>query len=146
MIKKLVNSIRREPDGEAPEQPAKVLVADDEEAVRDLIEAVLDDDERYKLLIARDGLEALKVARREKPDLMFLDVMMPKRTGIQVCQELKRDENTSATAIIMVTALSQDADLSAAVEAGADEYICKPFSPAQLQTMVDNVLARRTAA
>ena len=143
MFNKLVATLRREPSGPGSEPPAKVLVADDEEAVRDLFEAILDDDERYQLFMARDGQEALTMARREKPDLLFLDVMMPKRTGIEVCQELKRDAEMSAIAIIMVTALTQTSDLGAAVDAGADEYICKPFSPTQLKTMVDNVLARR---
>ena len=82
------------------------------------------------------------MARREKPDLLFLDVMMPKRSGIEVCAEFKGDAEMSTIPVIMVTALSQDSDLVAAIDAGADACIYKPFHPVQLKTMVDNILAR----
>jgi DNA-binding response OmpR family regulator len=142
MVNNLGTTPGRSPSDPGLEKPAKVLVADDEEAVRELIVAILDDDERYELLVARDGQEALRMARREKPDLLFLDVMMPKRSGIEVCAELKGDAEMSAIPVIMVTTLSQDSDLVAAIDAGADEYIYKPFHPVQLKTMVDNILAR----
>ena len=110
----------------------KVLLADDEEDILMLVSATLGGDDRYDLILARDGEQALNRAREERPDLMFLDVMMPKMNGFEVCAELKGDETTSDIKIVMLTAMAQELDRTKADEAGADFYFTKPFSPTAL--------------
>ena len=73
----------------------KVLVADDEEAVLAFVSATMGNDDRYKVLLARDGEEALEIARRQRPDLLFLDILMPKRNGYELCRVLKDDPDTA---------------------------------------------------
>ncbi len=106
----------------------KLLIADDEEGVRSLVRMTLNVDS-YEILEARDGNEALEVARRERPDIVLLDVMMPGQSGIEVCRALKADRATSATSIILLTAKAQDEDREEGLAAGADDYFTKPFSP-----------------
>ena len=121
-----------------------ILVADDEEGVRALIVATLGRENRYHLLLAEDGEEALRIARKEKPDLLLLDIMMPKKDGYGVCQELKKDPTTSNTKVVMLTALAQEADRQKAKKAGADDYFTKPFSPTALLKKVDGLLAQES--
>lgn len=118
----------------------KVLLADDEEGILALVSATLGGDREYKILVARDGEEALSIARREKPALLFLDVLMPKMDGFEVCRALKRDPTTSHIKVIMLTAMTQESDKRKAVEAGADDYFTKPFNPMALLQKVDQVL------
>ena len=111
----------------------KVLLADDEEAVLALVEATLGNDGTVEIYSARDGDEALDIARQVKPDVIFLDVMMPKRNGFEVCRTLKRDPITRGIKVVMLTGLSQEFDRhKALVEVEADDYITKPFSPIEL--------------
>jgi len=116
------------------------MIADDEAAVVNLLLATLGGDERYRLVVARDGEEALEVARKEKPDLIFLDIVMPKIDGFQVCRALKTDPTTSHIKIVMLTILTQDNDLQEAKKAGADDYVTKPFNPTELLEKVESVL------
>ncbi len=118
----------------------KVMIADDEAAVVNLLLATLGGDERYRLVVARDGEEALEVARKEKPDLIFLDIVMPKIDGFQVCRALKTDPTTSHIKIVMLTILTQDNDRQEAKKAGADDYVTKPFNPTELLEKVESVL------
>ncbi len=118
----------------------KVLLADDEDGVLALVAATLGNDNRYSLLMARDGEEALALARKELPDLVFLDVMMPKMDGYAVCQALKQSPNTRHIKIIMLTAMAQDANRERARAAGADGYFTKPFSPTTLLEKVSDML------
>lgn len=118
----------------------KVMLADDEERVLALVAATLEDESRYQLLLARDGAEAIDVARREKPDLLFLDILMPKFDGYEVCQALKENPDTARIKIVMLTALSQDFERKKAEMAGADGYFTKPFSPTALLEKVEEVL------
>lgn len=120
---------------------SKVLLADDEEGILVLVEATLRNEKRYSILLARDGEETLRIARQEKPDLIFLDIMMPKMSGYEVCQALKGDPATAHTMIVMLTALAQDSERQAALEAGADDYLTKPFSPTALLQKVEQFLA-----
>ncbi|MBF8266916.1 MAG: response regulator receiver protein [Dehalococcoidia bacterium] len=122
----------------------KILLADDEEGVLELLSATLGNDKRYVLFLARDGEEALRIARREKPDLLFLDVVMPKMNGYQMCQALKEDPATAQTRVIMLTALAQQAHRQRAMEAGADDYFTKPFSPTALLNVVENLVTMGT--
>ncbi|MBI2866699.1 MAG: response regulator [Chloroflexi bacterium] len=110
----------------------KVLLADDEEDVLILLSATIGKNDQYQLLFARNGEEALALARREKPDVVLLDVMMAKKDGFEVCRALKRDPQTAKTRVVILTALSQDADKRKGFEAGADHYFTKPFSPTAL--------------
>ena len=118
----------------------KVLLADDEEDILMLVSATLGGDERYELLLARDGEEALTRARDESPDLIFLDVMMPKMDGFEVCRTLKADAATKEIKIVMLTAMAQEADRTKADDAGADFYFSKPFSPTSLLDKVEELL------
>ena len=117
----------------------KLLIADDEEGVRSLVRMTLDVDS-YEIFEARDGVEALEVARRERPDIVLLDVMMPGQTGVEVCRALKADKETSATNVILLTAKAQDEDRAEGLAAGADGYFTKPFSPLGLIAKVQEAL------
>ena len=118
----------------------KVLLANDEEDILMLVSATLGGDDRFTLILARDGEEALTRAQQEKPDLVFLDVMMPKMDGFEVCRRLKSDEATSQVKIVMLTALAQEFDKQKADDVGADFYFTKPFSPTALLDKVDELL------
>ena len=118
----------------------KILIVDDEEAILALVSATLDGDDRYSLFLARNGEEGIKVCGRERPDLLFLDIMMPDMDGYEVCRSLRKDPSTADTRIIMLTALAQDIDRQKAVEVGVDEYMTKPFSPTALLERVEQIL------
>ncbi|MBI4201418.1 MAG: response regulator [Chloroflexi bacterium] len=120
----------------------KVLIVDDEEGVLALLTATLGSDARYELLLAKDGEQALGIARLFKPDLVFLDILMPNKDGYQVCRELKADPSTASIRVIMLTAMAQDSDKRKALEAGAEEYFTKPFSPTVLLERVERMLKR----
>lgn len=121
--------------------PAKsrILVADDEPYLVRSLTFVLNK-EGYDTSVARDGEEALERIREAKPDLMFLDIMMPKKDGYQVCQEVKSDPDLKDIYIIMLTAKGQQADRERALSAGADEFITKPFSPLEILARVKALL------
>ncbi len=111
----------------------KVLIADDEEGVRALVEATLANDGTITMYTAGDGQQALDIARDVGPDVIFLDVMMPKLNGFEVCQALKSDPATRDIKIVMLTGLAQNPDGHMAVgEDQADDYLLKPFSPVEL--------------
>ena len=126
--------------------PHKVLVADDEPEILDLLTLTLEDDERYSVLTARDGAEALRLCREEKPDLVFLDVQMPKMDGVEVCENIRRDPSIAAMKVVMLTALAQEAEIDRALLAGADGYMTKPFSPTALHVKVLEALGLEEAA
>lgn len=119
----------------------KILIVDDQSEVRELVEVTLRIGD-YQILQAASGEQALETARSEKPDLILLDVMMPGEIdGIDVCRQLKGDPETAGMAIVMLTAKSQDADVAAGREAGADDYFSKPFSPLELMQKVEEILS-----
>ncbi len=122
----------------------KLLIADDEEGVRSLVRMTLNVDS-YEILEARDGNEALEVARRERPDIVLLDVMMPGQSGVEVCRALKADRATAATSIILLTAKAQESEVERGFAMGVDDYIVKPFSPREMLSRVQAVLARAGA-
>src|SRR3972149_3521188 len=106
----------------------KILVVDDEPNVVRTLTFVLRK-EGYEVSSAGDGEEAMAKVRESKPNLMFLDVMMPKKNGYEVCQELKNNSSLSDIHVVMISAKGQEADKEKALSLGADEFITKPFSP-----------------
>src|SRR5437588_5521091 len=117
-----------------------ILVCDNETILRDLVRASLDGN-GYRLIEARDGDEAVALARTAQPDLILLDMMMPGRSGIDVLGELRRDPKLGTTPVIMLTARAQAEDREIAEHAGADFFLTKPFSPLELADVVDKLLS-----
>lgn len=120
----------------------KILIVDDEIHIRALLEQALEDleDEGVELLFARDGEEGLHVIKEEKPDLIFLDIMMPKKNGYEVCQEIKKDPGLKGSYIIMLTAKGQTSDRVRGSEVRANEYITKPFNPDEILQKAGDIL------
>ncbi len=119
-----------------------VLVADDDADIRDLIVFRLRH-AGYEVIAVADGEAALDCALTRAPDLAVLDLMMPKLTGLQVTQALRDSDETNRMPVILLTARVQEADVTRGFEAGADDYLKKPFSPAELQARVQAILGRR---
>ena len=109
----------------------KVLIVDDEPFIRRSLSFVLKK-ERYEVLEARNGEEAVAMILSERPDLVFLDVMMPKLTGFEVAERIRQHDEFAAMKIILLTAKGQDADRERGETVGADDYITKPFSPSKI--------------
>jgi two-component system phosphate regulon response regulator PhoB len=113
-----------------------ILIVDDEPSILDLVRFTLEDAD-VRVVEASDGAEALVLARRIKPDLILLDVQMPRLNGLEVCRQLRREPALARTPIVMLTAAGQEADRARGREAGADEYLTKPFSPLALLALVE---------
>jgi two-component system phosphate regulon response regulator PhoB len=116
-----------------------VLIVDDESSLRTLIRLTLNTG-RFSIVEADDGRTALDEARRHRPDLIFLDWAMPGRSGVEVLRELRADEKTRDAKVVMLTARRREVDRAAALEAGANGYMTKPFSPVELLDKVREVL------
>jgi CheY-like chemotaxis protein len=116
-----------------------VLVADDESMIRQLVRATLRG-RALRVLEAATGAETLALARRERPDLVLLDVGLPELDGYAVCRALKMDPTTASIKVVMLTARAQRHDLERGAEVGADAYITKPFSPQRLLSDLDGFL------
>jgi len=120
---------------------ATILIADDEPSLRLLVGATIASDE-YRVVEATNGDEAWDLLQRERPAVALLDVSMPGRTGIELVPAIRAYPNLAATRVILLTAKAQPADRAAGLEAGADHYLTKPFSPLELLTIVDRALER----
>ena len=116
-----------------------VLVVDDDPFIRKLIATTLEDVSRFDIHEASNGLEAVAVARRELPALVFLDVDMPHLNGIETCRRMREDPATSGATIVMLTAVHDDRVERLAEDAGADLFLTKPFSPLALLRLVDGL-------
>lgn len=121
---------------------ASILVVDDHEQNLELLQAYLEDI-GCRIRASRDGIEAMKEVESEQPDLIILDVMMPRMSGFQVCSQLKADPETRDIPIIMVTALSDVGDVERAVESGADDFLTKPVHKLELVTRAKTLLRYR---
>jgi cyclic di-GMP phosphodiesterase len=110
----------------------KVLVVDDVEANVELLKTLLVRD-GYSVVTASDGAEALHLVGREHPDLVLMDVLMPKLTGFQVCERIKQDKSTRLIPVVLITALHQREDRIQGINAGADDFLTKPFNPHELK-------------
>jgi DNA-binding response OmpR family regulator len=119
----------------------KILVADDEPNIVISLEYLLKR-EGYTVVTARDGQQALDVIAKELPDLVLLDVMMPKKTGFEVCQEIRSNEAMQAVKVLMLTAKGRDTDVAKGMALGADAYITKPFATKELVQKVAELLGR----
>lgn len=119
-----------------------VLVADDDPDILALVAFRLEK-AGYDVVQAADGEEALRIAREQSPDLAILDVMMPRLTGDEVTRRIRADDATREMPVILLTARVQEADVARGFEAGADDYIKKPFSPQELRARVQAILGRR---
>ena len=118
---------------------SRILICDDEEVLRSLVRATLDD-ASYEIVEAEDGDQSIELARSLKPDVILLDMMMPGRTGLEVLEILRADPELSRTPVVMLTARARVSDRDAAVAAGADRYLAKPFSPLELIGVVEELL------
>lgn len=118
----------------------KILIVDDQEEVRELVEVTLRDED-YRIFQAASGEEAIQVARRERPDLVILDIMMPGgMDGFETCRRLKEDDETGSCRVLFLTARGQEVDRDKGLESGAVGYFVKPFSPLELLSRVEEVL------
>jgi DNA-binding response OmpR family regulator len=125
-----------------PRSRPLVLVADDDRDILQLVSFRLERAD-YEVVQANDGEEALRLVKELRPDLAVLDLMMPKLNGYEVIREIRRDEETKAIPVILLTARVQEADVARGFEAGADDYLKKPFSPQELRARVQAILGRR---
>ena len=119
----------------------KVLIADDEPNILISLEFLMKR-EGHQVLLARDGIEALALIRSERPALVLLDVMMPGKSGIEVCQAVRADEALAGTLILMLTAKGRDTDVAKGLGVGADGYVTKPFSTRELAQRVRGMLGQ----
>src|SRR5437588_2681934 len=119
--------------------PARILIVDDNDTNREILARRLTPN-GYEVLHARDGEEALAAVKQHLPDLILLDIMMPKLDGVEVCRRLRADRDFPFTPIIMVTAMADSKDVIAGLEAGGDEYLTKPIDHAALGARVRSML------
>jgi two-component system, OmpR family, phosphate regulon response regulator PhoB len=117
-----------------------LLVADDDEDILTLVQLRLSRS-GYDVVVARDGEEALRLAREKQPDLVVLDWMMPKASGLEVLRAIRAGAETAEIPVILLTARASDANIAEGLAAGADDYIAKPFSPQELATRIQGILA-----
>ena len=122
--------------------PSKILIADDNPANVELLEAYLGDMD-CKIAVAVNGQETLDQVAEFHPDLILLDIMMPKLSGFEVCKTLKEDPDTSHIMVLMVTALNELGDIERAVACGCDDFLSKPINKLELVKRVENMLKLR---
>jgi DNA-binding response OmpR family regulator len=121
-----------------------LLVADDDEDILTLVQLRLSRS-GFEVIVARDGEEALGLIRERRPDLAVLDCMMPKASGLDVLRTMRADSAMAEIPVVLLTARATDADVREGLDAGADDYIAKPFSPQELAIRVQNILGSERA-
>ncbi len=121
----------------------KILLADDEEDVKIVLKMYLETKD-FEVVTAYDGLDAIDQARREKPDVILLDIMMPVLDGFEVCRRLKADPDTQNIPVIMVSAASHAESVQKGIKVGAADYIVKPFDPEALEKLINKVIGQKT--
>ena len=128
---------------ESAQAPSRILVVDDNDQNRELLLAHVQEIPQVTVSSAADGSDALEAVAREHPDLILLDIMMPKMSGFEVCRRLKADPATQDIPIIMVTALNEIADHEKGIESGCDDFLSKPVNRIELVTRVKSLLRIR---
>ena len=123
----------------------KILIVEDDKDMCRLVEYNLSKNQ-YRTICASDGEQALNAAKKDMPDLIILDIMLPKMDGLEVCRALKRDAKTASIPILMLTAKAEEVDKVVGLEMGADDYVTKPFSPRELLARVGSILRRARPA
>ncbi|MGC9521027.1 MAG: response regulator transcription factor [Anaerolineae bacterium] len=123
---------------------AMILVAEDERDIRDLIAFTLEF-AGYEVVLATNGAEAVALAREARPDLVLMDVRMPRMTGYQACEALKETPETREIPVVFLSAKGQDSEIQEGMEAGAVDYILKPFAPDELTAQVRRILEEAKA-
>ncbi len=121
----------------------RILVAEDEKDIRELIAFTLRF-AGFDVLLATNGAEAVEVAEAERPDLVILDVRMPRMSGYEACRRLKENPQTASLPVVFLSAKGQDSEIQQGLESGAEEYILKPFAPDELIQQVRDILNRHT--
>jgi two-component system, OmpR family, phosphate regulon response regulator PhoB len=124
---------------ETPGRVPTLLVADDDEDILTLVQLRLSRS-GYEVVVARDGEEALRLAQERHPDLAVLDWMMPKASGLEVLRAIRAGSETADIPVVLLTARASEADVQEGLDAGADDYIAKPFSPQELASRVHMIL------
>ncbi len=119
----------------------KILIAEDEPDIRELVAFTLRFG-GYEVITASNGEEAVQLARKEYPDLILMDVRMPRMTGYDACREIKSDSNLKDTPVVFLSAKGQESEIQTGIESGAEEYLLKPFAPDQLTERVRTILAK----
>jgi DNA-binding response OmpR family regulator len=119
----------------------KILIADDEEDVKTVLQMYLES-RGFEIVTAYDGLDAIEQARREMPDAILLDVMMPTMDGFEVCKTLKGEASTQAIPIVMLSAASHAESVQKGLSAGAADYVVKPFEPEHLEKLLKKLLEK----
>jgi len=119
----------------------KILVVEDQENILDLVKAIFSDS-GYQILCARDGSEAINMANRHNPDIVLLDIQLPKVNGLDVCNSMKNSSELSRPKVLMLSGHTQKHDFHKAAEMGADGYLTKPFRPSELVQKVEELLQR----
>jgi two-component system phosphate regulon response regulator PhoB len=126
-------------DDHVPNHVPVLLVADDDEDILMLVQLRLSRS-GFEVVVARDGEEALRLAQERSPDLAVLDWMMPKISGVEVLRALRASEATAGIPVVLLTARASELDVKEGMDAGADDYIQKPFSPQELAVRVQAIL------
>ena len=133
-------------DTDLPTAQYTVLLVEDNPHHLELLEAYMEELPEVRVLTATNGLDALAKIQQEMPDLLLLDIMMPKMSGFEVCKRIKSDPKTRDVIIIMVTALNETGDIERAAECGTDDYLAKPVDRRALVDLVRKLLAGRARA
>ncbi len=120
-----------------------VLVVDDNAQNLELLEVYMEDLPEVRVITATNGLEAMEKVTQESPDLVLLDIMMPKMSGFEVCRRIKNDPKTRDIVVVMVTALNETGDIERAAECGTDDYISKPIDRRALADLCRSLLAAK---
>jgi len=132
-------------ESQGSKSQAHVLVVDDNAQNLELLEVYLEDMSEVRTTSATNGIEAAEIVSRDRPDLILLDIMMPKMSGFELCKQLKSNPKTRDIVIIMVTALNETADIERATECGTDDYLTKPVDRKALIELIRSHLQARRA-
>ncbi len=119
----------------------KMLIVEDEGDILELLSAIFEDIGDYEILCARDGEEAIRMAQDDNPDIILLDILLPKMNGYEVCQSVKSDPTMSHIKVLVISGVAQKSNRQKAREVGADAFIAKPFDPIALVKKVEELLS-----